>query len=294
MSEAPVKSLDTSIEIYKNASLLKIDPKEQEKLLASFDESMIEIRPDGLIYLPQVFWRQRLNESFGIGQWCLIVKSQTKDPNRSKLYIEGVLIVRGAYVSTAVGEAEYHETNTQQSWASVWESAKSDCITRCCKDLGIASELWQPQFIEAWKAKYAVKVFIERKDGKKGVQYRKVNSEPFYNEKGVVPGQNKKQSVPSLKRGSELWAKAVQYLKDGGSIATIKDKYTLSAADEKTLIVESKNNKSELLERFTKCNTVEEVDNIAKEHKDEIISLGIRDEVLRIRTALKLKTPVNA
>ncbi|MBK7380614.1 MAG: hypothetical protein IPJ03_16785 [Ignavibacteriales bacterium] len=35
-----------------------------------------------------------------------------------------------------------------QSWASVEESAKSDCLGRCCKDLGIFKELWQPNFVK--------------------------------------------------------------------------------------------------------------------------------------------------
>jgi hypothetical protein len=181
------ENLDQKIEIYKNASLLKITEEEQKMLLASFDEKSIEIRPDGLIYLPQTFWRLRLNQAFGIGQWCLIVKNQTKDPQANKLYVEGVLMVRGSYMSTAVGEAEYHESNQQQSWASVWESAKSDCITRCCKDLGIASELWQPQFIRKWCADNAIRVFVKKKDGKVGVQWRKKDSPAFYNETGIVP-----------------------------------------------------------------------------------------------------------
>lgn len=184
-------ALDHKIEIYQGASLLKIDDKEQAALHAGFDRALIEIRPDGLIYLPQVFWRGRLNQTFGIGQWCLVPKSQIKDPDHNKLYIEGVLMVRGHYVATAVGEAEYHESNSNQSWASVWESAKSDCITRCCKDLGIASELWQPEFIRKWIDEFAVKVFVTDKSGKRKPQWRKKTAAPFWNE--VQPGQQNNQ-----------------------------------------------------------------------------------------------------
>jgi predicted transcriptional regulator len=195
--------INNEIAIYAGASLLKITPEEQEKLLVAFDEKMIELRPDGLIYLPQTFWRQRLNQSFGIGQWCLIVKNSFKDSNteKDKLYVEGVLMARGCYIATAVGEAELHTDNPLQSWASVFESAKSDCITRCCKDLSIASELWQPQFIKRWLSENAVKVFVEKKDGKKAVSWRKKTDKPFWNERGIVPEERNADLIPPTKNG---------------------------------------------------------------------------------------------
>lgn len=197
------KPVNEDIEIYKGASMLTVSDEEQKKLMSPFDEKFIEIRPDGLIYLPQTFWRERLNQSFGIGQWCIIPKRQTKDPVRNKLYLEGVLIIRGNYVATAIGEAEYHETNQMQSWASVWESAKSDCITRCCKDLGIANLLWQPQFTETWKGKNAIKVWREKtgkkKDGGLGsFQWRKKDAPKFYDEKGIEVKRQEpdKENIP--------------------------------------------------------------------------------------------------
>lgn len=189
----PEQEINNSIEIYRGASTLKVSDEEQTKLLAAFPANEIEIRPDGLIFLPQTFWRKRLNTSFGIGQWCLIVKGQHKDPTegKDKLYLQGILMVRGCYVAEAIGEAELHSDNPLQSWASVWESAKSDCITRCCKDLGIASELWQPQFIQKWVSENAVRVWREktgkRKDGNGyavgSYQWRKKTAAPFYDEK---------------------------------------------------------------------------------------------------------------
>ena len=189
--------LTADLNIYRNVSELKVTEDEQKKLLASFDAKEIEIRPDGLIYLPQTFWRKRLNEAFGIGQWALVPKSSTKDPDRDRLYLEGVLMVRGTYVATAVGEAEYHSDNAMQSWASVYESAKSDCITRCCKDLSIASELWQPEFIRNWIATNAVKVFIEKKGGGKGISWRKKTSPKYWNETGIVPDGEPAAPSPS-------------------------------------------------------------------------------------------------
>ena len=202
LAESPV--IDNSIAIYTGASALQLTKDEQTNLLADFDTNQIEIRPDGLIYLPQAFWRQRLNTTLGIGQWALVVKGSHKDPERSKLYLQGVLMIRGCYVAESVGEAEYHENNSNQSWASVWEAAKSDCITRCCKDLGIASSLWQPQFAQAWVAENAVKVFVnakkwnpatKQKEDKKEVQWRKRDAAPFWNETGLVPTDNQNNNA---------------------------------------------------------------------------------------------------
>jgi hypothetical protein len=227
--------IKSEINIYNGASMLKIDDTEQTKLLASFETKEIEIRPDGLIYLPQTFWRKRLNESFGIGQWCLIVKSSTKDPNKSKLYLQGILMARGCYVAESVGESEYHEENALQSWASVWESAKSDCITRCCKDLGIASELWQPEFIKAWITDNALKVWINT--AKKGdpeklkAVWRKKTSEKFWNEidnkkptqpaKPEAKKQPEKINIPPI-HDTELLIKAIELMKVQKTIEGIK------------------------------------------------------------------------
>ena len=38
---------------------------------------------------------------------------------------------------------------------------------RCCKDLGIASELWDPSFIRKWKKDYCDEVFAEHVTTKK-------------------------------------------------------------------------------------------------------------------------------
>ena len=45
---------------------------------------------------------------------------------------------------------------------------------RCCKDLGVASELWEPTFIREWKKVYAVQEWYEHvKTGKKTLLWRR-------------------------------------------------------------------------------------------------------------------------
>ena len=38
---------------------------------------------------------------------------------------------------------------------------------RCCKDLGVASELWDPRFIREFKASHGREVFVEHQVNKR-------------------------------------------------------------------------------------------------------------------------------
>jgi hypothetical protein len=60
-------------------------------------------------------------------------------------------------VSQARGEQQFFD---QGGIATAAEAAKSNALVRCCKDLGVASELWDPVFIAEFKAKYALHVWV--------------------------------------------------------------------------------------------------------------------------------------
>jgi len=67
-------------------------------------------------------------------------------------------------VSIARGEQDYF---SKEGIPTASEGCKSNAMVRCCKDLGIASELWEPRFIRKWKADYAREVFVENVNSKK-------------------------------------------------------------------------------------------------------------------------------
>jgi len=199
-------SNESLITFYQNASTLVLAPEEEKKLDEPIDDLNIEIRPDGLIYPPQVFWRDKLNQTFKRGQWALIKHKSSKDPVRDKVYYDGSLFIRNCFISRATGEAEYHSSNPMQSWASVEESAKSDCLGRCCKDLGIFKELWQPNFVRTWLKKHAVKVWIEDNNKKAKISWRRVDSDPYWNETGIAkdsPNQPSKKTVAKVEQKAE-------------------------------------------------------------------------------------------
>ncbi|KAI8082985.1 putative mitochondrial genome maintenance protein Mgm101 [Halteromyces radiatus] len=117
----------------------------------------VEIKPDGLLYLPEIKYRRILNKAFGPGGWGLAPRGEHSISSKN-ISREYALICHGRFVSQARGEQDFFDT-TGLPTAS--EGCKSNALMRCCKDLGIASELWDPVFIRKFKKKYCVEVWTE-------------------------------------------------------------------------------------------------------------------------------------
>lgn len=125
---------------------------EQTKiLLAAPDPNEVEIRTDGIVFLPGVAYRRLMIRAFGAGGWALAPRMPAQVRDGIVLY-QGALYVLGRFVSEAVGECAQRGVI---SYASALEGARTDCLTRCCKDLGVASELWDKTWRDAWQAQYA-------------------------------------------------------------------------------------------------------------------------------------------
>lgn len=118
---------------------------------------------DGLIYLPEIKYRRVLNKAFGPGAWGLAPRSET-NVGPKIVSREYALVCQGRLVAIARGEQEYFDPN---GIPTATEACKSNALMRCCKDLGIASELWDPRFIREFKAKYCVELFAEHLPTKK-------------------------------------------------------------------------------------------------------------------------------
>ncbi|KAJ7182561.1 mitochondrial genome maintenance protein [Mycena crocata] len=132
-------------------------------LLAPLDPMDIEIKPDGLLYLPEIKYRRVLNRAFGPGAWGLAPRSETNVGPRI-VSREYALVCHGRLVAIARGEQEYFDPS---GIPTATEACKSNALMRCSKDLGIASELWDPRFIREFKAKYCVEIFAEHIPTKK-------------------------------------------------------------------------------------------------------------------------------
>jgi hypothetical protein len=157
-------------------------------LTAPVDESLVRIRPDGIVFLPGVMYRRILNQAFGPGAWAMRPIEARVIKEDGLVVYTAALVVMGRFVSQATGEHRYVASNGNSSYATSLESAKTDCLGRCCKDLGIATELWDNEWVERWKKKYAVAVWCENisKKDNAGVKpgdvkklWRKADGAPF-------------------------------------------------------------------------------------------------------------------
>lgn len=126
-------------------------------LAESINPQDIEIKPDGLIYLPEIKYRRILNRSFGPGGWGMSPRSETF-VTPSLITREYALICLGRFVSVARGEQDYF---SQDGIPTATEGCRSNALMRCCKDLGIASELWDPVFIREFKKTHCEERFVE-------------------------------------------------------------------------------------------------------------------------------------
>ena len=115
----------------------------------------VEIKPDGIVFLPGVAYRRILTRAFGAGGWAILPRSPARVMGNIVVY-HGALVCLGRFVAEAVGECFYRENNSNMSYASCVEGAKTDALSRCCKDLGVATQLWDANWREKWKATYAV------------------------------------------------------------------------------------------------------------------------------------------
>ncbi|CAG7981573.1 unnamed protein product [Penicillium nalgiovense] len=133
-------------------------PKEAaDILLAETDPDEVEIKPDGILYLPEIKYRRILNRAFGPGGWGLVPRSESIITPKT-VTREYALVCNGRLVSVARGEQDYFSPD---GIPTATEGCRSNALVRCCKDLGIASELWDPRWIRKYKAKYTREVFVE-------------------------------------------------------------------------------------------------------------------------------------
>ncbi|TGZ85352.1 mitochondrial genome maintenance MGM101 [Ascodesmis nigricans] len=139
-------------------------PKEAaDVLMAPLDPNDIEIKPDGILYLPEIKYRRILNKAFGPGGWGLAPRGPTTVTEKV-VSREYALVANGRLVAIARGEQQYFDPN---GIPTASEGCRSNALMRTCKDVGIASELWDPRFIRKFKSQYCEEKFAEHVTTKK-------------------------------------------------------------------------------------------------------------------------------
>jgi hypothetical protein len=152
-------------------------------LLQPIEVDDIEIKADGILYLPEIKYRRILNRAFGPGGWGLAPRGETivtaKCVTREYALVangrcvvcvslEGLEVERLTLcyrlVSIARGEQDYFDND---GIPTATEGCKSNALMRCCKDLGVASELWDPRFIRRYMAQNTKELWVEHVISKK-------------------------------------------------------------------------------------------------------------------------------
>jgi hypothetical protein len=143
----------------------------------------LDILPTGEVYASQVQYRRRLTRVFGPGGWVMLELSQPTIKNNVVIQ-KWALFARSVFIASAWGEQEYFDNNPRMSYATALESAKSNALTRCCKDLSIASECWDRHYTEAFKREYCTEVIIQQyAGGGARKMWRRKDGEPFWQER---------------------------------------------------------------------------------------------------------------
>ena len=137
------------------AGQIELTEKQIEILYAPVDDEAVEIRPDGLVYLPWMEYVTRLRQAFGLN-WAVIPKDEPRlGPSKTSILWGFYLVIQGKLAGYALGEQAYSASNATMNWSDAVEGAKSNALMRLCKGIGISLDLWKPSFIRHWKAKYA-------------------------------------------------------------------------------------------------------------------------------------------
>lgn len=145
---------------YAKASELKLTPEEIKALQADFPDDAFKPGAAGkesLIYIEHAFLRDRLNTVIGPGQWAVIPRSRWGEDYKTangkaatRIYVEAMLMVRGCFVSEAVGEMSYFPHNDSQNYGDAVEGAKTAAFRRCCKEFGIGLQAWKRDWCAGW------------------------------------------------------------------------------------------------------------------------------------------------
>lgn len=163
-AQAKVEAVaNLTMKAYEQASTLKLTPEEVSSLQADFPDEAFKPGAAGkenLIYIEHAFLRDRLNQVFGPGQWSIIPRNRWAEPfttgrgtEGSRVYVEAMLVIRGAFVAEAVGAMEYYPKNESQNYGDAVEGAKTAALRRCAKELGIGLQAWKQDWCNGWWAR---------------------------------------------------------------------------------------------------------------------------------------------
>lgn len=144
---------------YERASMLEMTDDEMKRMQADFPDEAFRsgaAGKDNLIYIEHAYLRDRMNEVFGPGRWSIIPRNRwtenfqtSKGKTGIRVYVEAMLVIRGCFVSEAIGDMDYYQ-NDGANFGDAVEGAKTAALRRCAKELGIGLQAWKKSWCEGW------------------------------------------------------------------------------------------------------------------------------------------------
>lgn len=195
-------TLATSLDLTK-VGTLELSEKALEVLGEALNEKDVQIRPDGLVYLPWTWYAERLNRAFGPLGWGLVPQAgaQKVPMGNMELVVWGHwLVVKGVAVGFEYGECAYRPDNLKMSFGDAAAGAKSNSLARNCKMLGMSLQLWSQEWVSDWRKKYA-ETYEDK--GKTNWRKKKVNGN------GQKPAEQKAEGA-TIKTGGTFDLEKVQ------------------------------------------------------------------------------------
>ena len=98
-----------------------------------------------------------MDEVLGMGGWSHVsLRTWNEDYKTGKgtaavrVYHECVLIVRGVYITQAIGDMSYYPGNEQMNYGDAWQGSQSASLRRCLRDFGVGLQAWSKVFAKGW------------------------------------------------------------------------------------------------------------------------------------------------
>jgi hypothetical protein len=177
-------------DIFAGAGDQAVSKKQAEILCAPVDSKDVRILPDtASLYLPWSWYADRLTRCFGPMGWSLLpVTDEQNNPKPpvckdNVMYREFILRAEGRFIASAMGECGYNPSNARMTYGDAVEGAKSNSLSRCCKVLGMAPEIYSEGWREDWIKENAVCVVVMGFKGRKEY-WRRKGGLPLKDEQG--------------------------------------------------------------------------------------------------------------
>lgn len=132
---------------------LEFGEKECKILYEAIDPGELDIRLDGIVYLPWIFAARRLRNAFP-GSWALLPEGKPQISPDNKVMWGFHFIIKKVLIDYVISEHPYFPNNKKQSYVDAVKSVKSKAFIQACKGIGMFPELWDRKYCAQWKDKY--------------------------------------------------------------------------------------------------------------------------------------------